>query len=74
MPLIKVFNTNRYEEDLTELKKVLEGKTYLNLEVLFCPVGGSFDVCVQTRENVSKDRLRNMVMYLLAENLIIGGK
>lgn len=69
---IKVTNVPR-EQDAASLVRALEGKTYLNLSVLVCPVGGSFDVRVQTlRPETSKEELTEMVFGVLASEVPSG--
>lgn len=62
---IKIHNVI-YREDAEALRRLLEGKTYMNLEVRVAPAGGSFDVWVGTgRPGTSEEELRDMVMAVL---------
>ena len=66
MTSIKIHNVTRREHAQPLIDK-LQGETYMNLEVLVCPVGGSFDVLVQTRRpNTTEAELTEMVMGCLA--------
>lgn len=50
--------------------RALQGKTYMNLQVQFCPVGGSCDVMVETnRPETSKAELTEMVLAVLCASL-----
>lgn len=70
--MIKIDNVLR-REAAAPLENLLNGKTYMNLEVHVCPVGGSFDVNVQTlRPETSEEELREMVLGFLASAVISG--
>lgn len=51
------------------VKRALQGKTYLNLQVRFAPAGGSFEVLVESGSARTEKELRGMVMSLLISNL-----
>jgi len=66
---VRVTNVPR-EQDAAPLVRALEGKTYMNLSVLICPVGGGFDVRVQTlRPDTSREELTEMVLGVLASEV-----
>lgn len=70
--MTKLDNVSR-REDATPLETLLNGKTYLNLEVLVCPVGGSFDVLAQTlRPETSEEELRETVLSFLTSAVLLG--
>ena len=72
MVMIKITNTST-EPSCPKLIAALEGKTYMDLHVIFCPVGGSFDVCVETQYDTTEDDLKDMVLGILSYDLIISG-
>ena len=61
--------TNVMEEsDADGIKAALNGKTYMNLAVETCPVGGSLDVTV-TGAVDTEEELTGMVMDVMARAL-----
>lgn len=69
--MIKIDNVPR-PEDAAPLETLLNGQTYLDLEVLVCPVGGSCDVLVQSRRKISNEELQNTVLNFLASSITLG--
>lgn len=47
------------------LKAYLNGQSYLNINVLLCAAGGSFDIIVESVNTDSVEELRDMVMFIL---------
>lgn len=43
----------------------INGQTYMNFQVKFAPVGGSFDVIVESNYNGSKKEISGMLNYLM---------
>lgn len=65
MAIIRIGNVHdRNDRRVLRAKEVLDGKTYMNLRVLVCPAGGSFDVCVEALDQ-EEESLQIMVMGLL---------
>lgn len=65
MTTIKIYNVGR-REDAEPLRRALEGKTFMNLEVGLAPAGGSFDVLVTTsRPETSEEELRDLATSVL---------
>lgn len=48
----------------------LDGRTYMNFHIAICPVGGSFDVWVESNTGVTHNELKEMVIEVLAQDLI----
>lgn len=72
MTSVKIHNvSHRADADL--LVRLLQGRTYMELKVVVCPIGGSFDVLVQTaRLDTSKKELTDMVLGVLCHH-VLGG-
>jgi hypothetical protein len=69
-PSIKVHNVTS-REAAEPLVRLLEGKTFMNLEVGLAPAGGSFDVWVTTRRpDTTEEELREMVMSVMASCIL----
>lgn len=67
---IKIHNV-AHREDAEPLRRVLEGKTFMKLEVGLAPVGGSLDVLVSTsRPDTSEEELREMVFAVMASCIL----
>lgn len=70
MPQIKIHNVID-PKSADPLRDALHGQTYMRLEVLVCPVGGSWDVLVQTRDaEVTEADLTEMVLGVMSHALI----
>lgn len=48
------------------IRRVLEGQTYMDFRVTVCPVGGSFNVNVETDYKADESEIRAFIMGLLA--------
>ena len=70
MSAITIYNVS-HREDAEPLRKILEGKTYMKLQVGVAPVGGSFDVLVSTDypEATAQD-VWEMTMKVLVSTLL----
>lgn len=74
MANIKIHNVLQ-EREAQPLKSVLQGQSYMNLDVQLCPVGGSFDVKVETlNPGVSEAELTEMVLGILAHEICRAGR
>ena len=52
------------------IEKALNGKTYMDFQVRLCPIGGSFDVNVETlNPDVTEQELVEMVLFVLTSDL-----
>jgi len=60
------------EPMLDKLKQALNGKTYMDFNVIACPVGGSFDVFVESAREDSEEELTGMVMMVMADIIMDG--
>jgi hypothetical protein len=67
---IKLTNvTNRgYAQPLID---ALQGKSYMDLQVALCPIGGSFDVNITTmRPETSEQELTEMVLMIMSSTVM----
>jgi hypothetical protein len=69
MARVKIHNVS-HERDAKPLRDLLQGKSCMKLEVLACPVGGSFDIHVETLDpNVSEAEVTLMVLGVLSHQV-----
>lgn len=61
---------NFEKEDGEKIKARLHGKSYMNFEVLVCPVGGSFEIFVQTDYEESRVEILEFLVGLMACELV----
>jgi hypothetical protein len=61
---IKVGNVCR-STGAQKFMDAIQGQTYMNFNVFVCPVGGSFDVIVETSYQASKKDITAMLMDLM---------
>ncbi len=74
MANIRIHNVTG-EASAQPLKAVLQGQTYMNLDVQLCPVQGSVDVRVETlNPDVSEAELTEMVLGILAHEICRAGR
>lgn len=51
------------------LAQRLNGKTYMNFEILVCPAGGEWAISAQTTYEDSPDAIMGMFVFLMAGEL-----
>jgi len=69
------------------ISEALHGETYMDLQVLLCPAGGSWDVWVETEyfdkldeddeelsHETQTEELRDMVIEVMAQTIIKSGR
>jgi hypothetical protein len=54
------------QEDIDKIKAKLDGKTFMNFEVHAAPVGGCWNVFVQTTYDAPKNEILGMLISVLA--------
>lgn len=72
MGSVVVANVSRSDDPgLVNLSKVLHEKTFMNLGLKACAVGGSFDVSVENRNGEYTDmEVAEMALSLLADSVM----
>lgn len=74
MANIKIHNVPSTVE-AAPLIAALQGQSFMNLDVQLCPIGGSFDVHVETLDpNVEEAELTEMVLGILAHEICRAGR
>lgn len=54
-----------------KIRERLQGKTYMQFEVLVCPAGGEWEVIIQThRLATTQQDLTNMIIHVMAGFLV----
>jgi len=69
MAQISIFRTGSREE-AEAFKDKMQGKTYLDFNVLICPDHGEVEVWIQSIYADGVEELREMVMMVMAESVI----
>ncbi|MHC4296457.1 MAG: hypothetical protein ACYS7Y_04080 [Planctomycetota bacterium] len=70
MACCKITNvTSKESQTFIKLKRVLQDKSYMKFQVSACPVGGSFDVMVETAYDTTDEELKDFLLYILAEEV-----
>lgn len=68
MQSVTITNTTNTER-AEKIKEIFQGKTYMNFNVGICPVGGSFDVIVETQYETTQEEFTAFVIDFMADNL-----
>ena len=53
------------KEQAQKFEKAINGKSYMNFEVLVCPAGGEFEVIVETTYTDDEAEAQGMLNYLM---------
>lgn len=76
MSSINLTNIIRKDNDgltrLARLESALNGKSWMNLNVVCYPIGGSYNVDVESSGIVTKEELHEMVTALLSDYIMDG--
>lgn len=67
LTIIDIGNTDKLRADI--IKERLDGKTYMDFQVICAPYMGSYHVSVQTVYDATPDEIMGMLLYNLATEL-----
>ena len=60
---------NMTREAGNKLAEKLNGQTYMNFEILVCPIGGSYAVMAQSFYDGTADEILGMFLFVMATEL-----
>ncbi len=71
LTIIDIGNTDKLQADI--IKERLDGKTYMDFQVICAPDMGSYHVSVQTVYDATPEEIMGMLLYYLATELYAAG-
>jgi energy-converting hydrogenase A subunit M len=74
MVSINLTNISTHDNEMLDnLKSVLENVSYMDLRVVCYPIGGSFNVDVETLSDVTEEEVCGMVNMLMSNHIMWSG-
>ena len=67
LTIINIGNTDKHRADI--IKERLDGKTYMDFQVICAPYMGSYSISVQTMYDAPRDEIIGMLLYIVATEL-----
>ena len=72
MNSVQIGNTSSKDSiEADKIFRALEGKTYMNFHVGFAPIGGSFDIWVESKYDCSESEFKDFVLFYLTTIVMV---